>query len=46
MRRIIYLLFAITTIALTAADQSRSSFVMNWNLDWRVDGGLGARFAG
>ncbi|HEY0865341.1 MAG TPA: GxGYxYP domain-containing protein [Lacunisphaera sp.] len=40
MRRILSLLVLALTAALTAAETGRSAFVMRWNLDWQVAGGL------
>ena len=40
MNRLIFLLALALTATLSAADSSRTAFVMRWNLDWQVAGGL------
>lgn len=40
MRRLFLLFTLALTAALSAAEAGRSAFVMRWNLDWQVAGGL------
>jgi len=40
MRRLLSLLTLVLTVTLTGAEAGRGAFVMRWNLDWQVAGGL------